>query len=242
MEWREQGLLLTVRPHGETSAIIEVSTAAHGRYAGVVRGGTGRRMGPVLQPGAELDLVWKARLEDHLGSFTAEPVRSRAAAVLDDPLGLAALASVCALLSFALPERAPHPQLHAASVALLDLVAAGGDWAIPYVGWERALLDELGYGLDLSRCAVTGASAGLAFVSPRSGRAVTRAGAGPWVDQLLPLPPFMGGAGAAGPDDLIRGLAVTGHFLDHRLARSLGDRPLPEARRRLVALLSRKPV
>lgn len=241
MEWREQGLLLTVRPHGETSAIIEVFTATHGRHAGVVRGGAGRRMGPVLQPGAELDLVWKARLEDHIGSFTAEPVQSRAAAVLADPLGLAALNAVCALLAFALPERDPHPQLHARSVALLDLTAAGGDWPHHYVGWELALLEELGFGLDLSRCAMTGATAGLEFVSPRTGRAVTRIGAGVWADRLLPLPPFIGGTGASGPEDLSHGLALTGHFLDHHLAPSLGDRPLPEARRRLVTLLSRKP-
>ena len=239
MEWRDQGLLLTVRPHGETSAIIEVFTAAHGRHAGVVRGGAGRRMGPVLQPGAELDLVWKARLEEHIGSFTAEPVRSRAAAVLADPPALAALTAVCALLAYALPERDPHPQLHARSVALLDLVAAGGDWQLPYVGWELALLEELGFGLDLGRCAVTGATEGLTLVSPKSGRAVTQAGAGAWADQLLPLPPFLGGAGAVGPGDLGRGLALTGHFLDHHLAPSLGERPLPEARRRLAALLTR---
>ena len=242
MEWREQGLLLTVRPHGETSAIIEVFTAIHGRHAGVVRGGVGRRMGPVLQPGAELDLVWKARLEEHIGSFTAEPVRSRASAVLGDPQALAALNAVCALLAYALPERDPHPQLHARSVALLDRLAETADWQQAYVVWELALLDEMGFGLDLTCCAVTGATTGLAFVSPRSGRAVTLAGAGAWVDQLLLLPPFLGGAGEAGPEDLGRGLALTGHFLNHHLAPALSDRPLPDARRRLAELLARRPV
>ena len=240
MEWREQGLLLTVRPHGETAAIIEVFTAAHGLHAGVVRGGTGRRMGPVLQPGAELDLTWKARLEDHIGAFTAELVRSRAAPVLGDPRGLAGLNAICALLAFALAERDPHPQLHARSVAVLDLLAAGGAWELPYLIWELALLEELGFGLDLTRCAVTGATEGLAFVSPRTGRAVTRAGAGDWSGRLLPLPGVLVGQPSQGPGEMAEGLALTGHFLENHLAPALGDRPLPEARRRLVAHLTQR--
>ena len=237
MEWRDQGFLLTVRPHGESAAIIEVFTASHGRHAGVVRGGTGRRMAPVLQPGAQLDLTWKARLDAHIGSFTVEPLQSRAAAVLADRLALAGLTAICALLAFALPERDPHPGLYAGSVALLDLLAADGDWSLAYLRWELALLEEMGFGLDLTRCAVTGSTDGLAYVSPRTGRAVSRAGAGGWADRLLALPDCLLGQGPATPAHLAQGLALTGHFLGNHLAPALGERPLPEARRRLVAML-----
>lgn len=239
MEWREEGLLLAVRRHGESAAIIEVFTEARGRHAGVVRGGAGRRLAPVLQIGAQLDLTWRARLEDHVGSFTLEPVKGRAAAILGDRGALLGLSSVCSLLAFALPERQTHAGLYHRSCALLDSLAAGKDWPRQYLMWELALLDEVGFGLDLGRCAVTGAREGLAHVSPRSGRAVSAAGAGDWAPRLLPLPACLLGQGPATPAEIAQGLAVTGHFLDHHLAAALGDRPLPEARRRLVAWLSR---
>ena len=215
MDWRDEGLLLSVRRHGESAAIIEAFTPAHGRHAGVVRGGAGRRMAPVLQPGAQLDLSWRARLEDHIGTYTVEPLRGRAAEALGDAVALAGLSAVCSLLAFCLPEREPHPRLYARSVALLDALGAEG-WAYGYLRWELALLDEMGFGLDLSRCAVTGATEGLAHVSPRTGRAVTRAGAGAWADRLLPLPASLRGDPGAGPRDVAEGLAVTGHFLDTR--------------------------
>lgn len=238
MEWRDEGALLSVRQHGETSAIIEVFTAGHGRHAGVVRGGTSRRIAPVLQPGAQLALTWRARLHEHIGAFTVEPVRSRAAAVMADRRALAALGSVTALLAFALPEREPHPALYARTVALLDALASGADWPADYVRWELALLEELGFGLDLGRCAATGSTEDLAYVSPRSGGAVSRRGAGEWADRLLPLPPVLLG-GPAAPGDLARALTTTGHFLDRWLVPALGDRPLPAARGRLVAALTR---
>jgi len=239
MEWRAEGLVLAVRRHGETAAIIEVLTEAHGRHAGVVRGGAGRRLGPVLQPGAQLDLTWRARLSDHLGAFAVEPLRARAAAVLADRAALAGLSAACALLSFALPERAPYPALYRGSVDLLDRIAAGdGDWPLHYLRWEMALLAETGFGLDLGSCAVTGAREGLAFVSPRSGRAVSRDGAGDWAERLLPLPACLGGAGPEGADDVAAGLRLTGHFLDRWLAPALGDRPIPAARARLAAVLA----
>lgn len=237
MEWRDQGSLLTVRPHGESAAIIEVFTESHGRHAGVVRGGTGRRMVPVLQPGNRLDLTWKARLDEHIGSFTVELLQSRAALLLADRLALTGLGAICALLAFALPDRDPHPALYVRTEALLDLLAAGGDWPLAYLRWERDLLEEMGFGLDLSRCAVTGATEGLAFVSPRSGRAVSRAGAGDWADRLLVLPQALLGQGPASAEEIAQGLALTGHFLANHLAPALGERPLPEARRRLVSML-----
>lgn len=231
MEWRDRGSLLNVRRHGENGAIIEVFTEHHGRHAGIVRGGAGRRMAPVLQPGARLDLQWRARLETHLGSFRVEPLQPRAAAIMGDALALSALNAVCALLGFALPEREPHPRLFHRSEALLDLLAEGGDWVGRYLEWELLLLEELGFGLDLSACAVTGAPGELTHVSPRTGCAVSAAGAKGWERRLLPYPR---------PEHPEAGLRTSGHFLRHWLAPALGNRPLPEARERLLDALTRR--
>lgn len=234
MEWRDQGILLSSRRHGETSAIIEVFTPEHGRHAGVVRGGVSRKLAPVLQPGAQLDLTWRARLEDHLGTFTVEPVRSRAAAFMSDRLALAGLNAACALLLFSLPEREAHPEFYARSEQLFDLLGQSDIWPLAYLRWEMTLLEEMGFGLDLTTCAVMGAKANdLSFVSPRSGRAVSRAGAGEWADKLLPLPACLLGEG--GDDhEISEGFRVTGHFLSNRLAPELGNAPLPAARARFV--------
>ncbi|MGP6087047.1 DNA repair protein RecO [Antarctobacter jejuensis] len=236
MDWRDTGILLNTRKHGETSLILEVFTPEHGRHAGVLRGGTSRKLAPHLQPGAQLDLSWRARLEDHIGSFTAEPLRSRAASALSDRLALAGLNAVTALLAFCLPEREPHPGLYARSEKLLDLLPHPELWPLAYLHWELALLEEMGFGLDLSACAVTGASEGLAFVSPKSGRAVTHAGAGDWSDRLLPLPEVLLGRGEASDADILQALATTGYFMENRLAPELRDKPLPAAR---SAFLSR---
>jgi DNA repair protein RecO (recombination protein O) len=237
MDWRDEGILLSTRPHGETSAIIEVLTAAHGRHAGVVRGGASRRMAATLQPGTGLQLEWRARLDDHLGAFTVEPLRSRAH-LLSDRLALAGLLSVCALLRVALAEREPHPALWTVTLALFDRFGTEG-WTSAYLRWEVRLLEELGFGLDLTSCAVTGATEGLAYVSPKSGRAVTKAAAGEWADRLLPLPEALAGTKALSPQAVAQGLALTGFFLDRELRPVLQERPLPEARSRLVDLLSR---
>ncbi len=238
MDWRDQGAIIAVRRHGESAAIIEAFTESHGRHAGVVRGGASRRIAPFLQPGAQADLTWRARLDDHIGTFTVEPLASRSAIMSDRP-ALAALNAVCALLRFALPERDPHPDLYHLSRALLDRLAQGGDWAAGYLEWELMLLEDMGFGLDLSSCAVTGATTGLAYVSPKSGRAVARAAAGDWADRLLPLPRCLIDGSDATPAALAEAFATTGFFLEHRLAAAMGDRPLPEARRRLVGMLTR---
>ncbi len=233
MEWREEGILLAARKHGETSLIIDVLTEAHGRHAGVVRGGVSRKIAPVLQPGAQLDLAWRARLEAHLGTFRVEPVRSRAGAVMGDATALAGLNAICALLVFALPEREPHPVLYRRTLAMLDVLGNSPAWPVAYLKWELALLEDLGFGLDLRSCAVTGSFDDLAYVSPKTGRAVSAEGAGQWADRLLPLPPELLGAGTGEAGNLADGLRTTGHFLIHRLAASHGNRPLPEARARL---------
>ncbi len=238
MDWRDEGILLSMRPHGETSAIVEVLTAAHGRHMGVVRGGASRKMAAMLQPGTGLTLEWRARLDEHIGSFTVEPVKSRAH-LLADRLALAGLMSICALLHEALPEREPHPALWRKTLELADALGQEG-WTADYVRWELCLLEEIGFGLDLSVCAVTGAVEGLAYVSPKSGRAVTAKGAGDWADRLLPLPEGLAGDGALGPEAVLAGLRLTGFFLDRELRPVLHDRPLPEARSRLVDLIARQ--
>lgn len=249
MEWRDQGVVLSLRPHGESAAIVEIFTRDHGRCLGVVRGGTSRRMLPHLQPGGQVMAVWKARLgEQQLGSFTVEPERSRGH-LLSDRSGLAALLAICTLLAQSLPERAPHPRLWADTVAMLDRLGQG-DWPRAYLGWEMALLQEIGFGLDLSACAVTGTAEGLAYVSPKTGRAVSAAAAGEWAARLLPLPPGLLAEALDRPEaapqampreGLAQGLALTGHFLRRAFGADGRPRDLPEARGRLADLLTREP-
>lgn len=238
MDWQDEGLVLTSRPHGESSAALDVLTPGHGRHAGIVRGGASRKLQPALQPGTTLHLTWRARLEDHMGAFTIEPVKSRSA-LLSDRLALAALNSITALLHFALPERDPHPLLYHRTQALFDRLESPDDWTPDYLDWEIALLDELGYGLDLTACAVTGTTDDLAYVSPKSGRAVSRGAAGEWAAKLLPLPPCLMGFPPGDRGELLAALGTTGWFLVHKLAHDLGHRPIPDARQRLVDLLAR---
>lgn len=238
MEWHSEGVILSMRPHGESAAIIEVFTALHGRHAGVVRGGASRKMAAHVQAGAQVVVRWHARLGEHMGAFAVEPVAARAG-LLADPLALAGLNAVCAILTVALAERQPVGAFWGQTIALLDAMEAGRDWPPDYLRWERDLLDVLGFGLDLGKCAVTGARDDLAFVSPKSGRAVSRAGAGDWADRLLPLPAALLGQGPASLHDIGQGLITTGHFLARGLAPVLGTRAMPAARARLLARLAR---
>lgn len=237
MDWQDDGLLLSARPHGETAAILEVFTAGHGRHLGVLPGGASRKKAAMLQPGTGLRLTWRARLDDHIGTFQAETLTQRSA-ILTQARTLYALGSVAALLRLALPERQPHPRLYAATLALVDALEAAGDWPRQYLDWEALLLEEMGFGLDLSACAVTGATEDLAYVSPRTGRAVSRNAAGDWAPRLLPLPAILLGRGAPSTEALAQGLELTGHFLALALAPVLGDFPLPDARARLVRSLA----
>ncbi len=239
MEWRDEALLLSLRPHGESAAIIEVLTAAHGRHLGLVRGGGSRRYAPILQVGAQLAVEWRARSSEQLGQFRVEPVKSRAA-VLEDPFALAGLASLCAMLRFCLPERLPYPQLYARSQQVLDLQAGGKTWLPDYLRWEMTLLEDIGFGLDLSRCAVTGSRDDLAYVSPRTGRAVSRKGAGEWADRLFPLPQSLLGQGPADWHEALQALRITGHFLSREVDATQGLSALPDARLRLLSRLERE--
>ncbi|MEM7268399.1 MAG: DNA repair protein RecO [Pseudomonadota bacterium] len=236
MDWRDQGILLTVRRHGESAAIVDVFTREHGRHAGVVRGGASRRMAATLQPGAQLSVEWRARLEEHLGAYAVDLITSRAGLLMADPAALAGFNSFVALTSAYLAEREPHPSLYDASMGLLDALTTDEAWIAGYVGWELALLAELGFPLDLSRCASTGATEDLIWVSPKSGRAVSREAGAPYADRLLSLPAFLGGEGGGAQE----GLALTGHFLRAWAAPAFGAAAPPEARDRLVETVRRQ--
>ncbi len=239
MRWSDEGFVLLARRHGESGAVVHLLTRERGRHAGLVRGGAGRRLRAVLQPGNAVQAEWRSRLEDQLGTLVVEPVRARAAAVFGDAARLAALASACAMTEAALPEREAHPAVYEGMSALLDALDVSPAWAAAYVRWELALLAELGYGLDLARCAATGGVDDLAYVSPRSGQAVGRAAAEPWRDRLLPLPAFLLGAQAGADAGEVRaGLALTGFFLERRVLAPHGKLE-PKSRTRLVELLGR---
>ena len=238
MEWSGEASVMTRRQHGENAVILTVFARDAGLITGLVPGGASAKRAAMLQPGNRLSLRWRARLEDQLGTFTVEPARARPG-LIGNADALAGVNAVTALIAYALPERDPHPRLSDTTEALLDAMDAGMDagmnWTDAYLRWEMRLLDELGFGLDLTSCAVTGTREGLAYVSPRTGRAVSAAAAGEWASRLLPLPASLGGRGNGGPADA---LALTGHFLETRLAEIHAGRPLPAARGRLVARLA----
>jgi DNA repair protein RecO (recombination protein O) len=237
LQWQDEGVVLAVRRHGESSAVASLLTRAHGRHAGLVRGGAGQRARPVWQPGNRLQVAWRARLAEQLGSFTGELLAPIAAVLLDDPGRLLGMGSACALLDATLPERDPHPGLYDALLEWLNELVHGVAWREDYVRFEVALLAELGFGLDLSACAVTGTTDDLAFVSPRSGRAVSRAGAGPYAPRLLPLPSFLVGKEPADLDQVRDGLRLTGAFLRRHIF-DASERPMPAARERFASWLA----
>lgn len=239
MQWSDEGIVLSVRSHGETAAVAELFTRAHGRHAGLVHGGRSRKLRPVLQTGNHVDAAWKARLSEQLGHITLELRHGYAAAALDDPLALAALTSLASLVRL-LPERDPHPNLYEVTLFVLSFLDDDSVWPALMVRWELALLQELGLGLDLSECAATGSNDQLVYVSPKSGRAVSASAGEPYKDRLLPLPAFLtqGRQAVVTRADVVAGLALTGHFLE---ARAFAPRGLemPEPRRRLAELLAR---
>lgn len=239
MDWQDEGTILSCRPHGESAAILEVFCKTHGRHFGVVRGGASRKMAASLQIGNQLCVVWRARLEDHLGSFTVESLENRAL-LMGQALTLAGLNAICAMVRLCLAERQAQPNLWQATMILLKMLENAPDWPVKYLRWEANLLEEIGFGLDLTRCVVTGSRENLRFISPKTGRAVSLEGAGAWVDRLLPLPNCLLGQGPAMADELLQGLQVTGFFLEKAIQSHGTLTTLPEARNRLIALLSRR--
>jgi DNA repair protein RecO (recombination protein O) len=237
MDWTDQGIVLSARKHGESSIVLSLLTAAHGRHAGVVRGGQSRKRRGVMEVGNLLSVTWRARLEEHLGHYSVEMTVGHAARLLDRADRLAALCALCATTDACLAEREPHPETFTASLRLIEALD-GDNWQAQYVAWELQLLATLGFGLDLTRCAATGTRDQLAYVSPRSARAVSRSAGAPYHDKLLTLPEFLTGQGDAGPRDIVDGLALTGYFL-HRHVYQPHGRQMPDARTRLVELLHR---
>jgi DNA repair protein RecO (recombination protein O) len=237
MEFEDDAFVLSARPFGESGAIVDLLTAHHGRWAAHVAGGGSRRIRPLLQPGARVLARYRARVSDQLGSAALEPVGEGPAALFDDPLALAGLAAAAAVCG-ALPEREPHPGAFLALEVLAQALTATEDWPAVYVRFEAGLLADLGFALDLSRCAATGSEDDLVFVSPRTGRAVSREAGEPYKDRLLPLPPFLLSSQTrlvAG--DVRAGLDLTGHFLEAFVFAAL-NRPLPPARVWLLDRLS----
>lgn len=251
MEWTDDAIVLSARRHGESAAIVTLLTREHGRHAGLVPGGAGKRARGLYETGNLLRATWRARLPEHLGHFACEMAAANAAKLLDEPLRLAALAAAAAVADAALPERAPHPRAYAGLLELLaaftDPARAAEDWGAAYAHWELDLLAELGFGLDLGECAATGTNDRLTYVSPKSGRAVSAAAGEPYRDRLLALPGFLLGpeerpARPANLGEVLSALALTGHFLarDVFAHGAHGQAGEPAARRRFIDRLRRQ--
>jgi DNA repair protein RecO (recombination protein O) len=239
MEWRDEGVILAVRRHGETSAIAEILTGGHGRCLGLVRGGRSRIQRPVLQPGNLVQVTWRARLEDHLGNFTLEGLALKAGAIMEEPFRLAGLSAMAALAQL-LPEREPHRRLYDAMHVVLEAIDRDDVWPALLVRWELGLLDELGFGLDLGLCAATGTTEDLVYVSPKSGKSVSAAAGAPYRDRLLPLPGFLTGASQASVPDILDGFRLTGYFLDRHVFEPRGI-AAPDARASMIRYLAQRP-
>ena len=241
MEWTDTGFVLAARPHGEGGAVLQLLTREHGRHAGLLHGGQSGRNRAHAQPGNQVEVFWRARLPEHLGTYRLEPLRPYAANVLDDADRLAALTAACAVAELALPEREEHGPVYEGFAILIEAIVADENsdvWPAVFVRWELGLLSALGFGLDLESCAATGANDQLAYVSPRTGRAVSLSAGEPYRDKLLRLPPFLAGGTTPDMADVLDGLQLTGHFLARHIFHPL-DRPEPAARSSMVARLSR---
>jgi DNA repair protein RecO (recombination protein O) len=237
MEWDAPAIILDVRPYGEGDAVATVMTQEHGLHRGLARGGASRGKVATWQPGNMVQVQWTARLSDQLGSFTGEMIHAGASYAMQEAMPLAMLTAVCAVAEGALPEREPLPRVFDGLLHLIPRLPLGDSLLTEVVRWELTVLSDLGYGLDLSACAVTGRTEGLTHVSPKTGRAVTDEGAGEWAARLLPLPGFLTGSAPPALAGWRDGLRLTGHFLA-RDAFGHQHRPLPQARRMLYDRVS----
>lgn len=239
MEWTDDGIVLGTRRHGESSAILELMTRDHGRHLGLVRGGSGSRMRPVLQPGNLVRVSWRARLDEHLGNYAVDGLNLRAGALLSTPYAVYAVTHLAALARL-LPERDPHESVFEALDAILDHLDIPLEAAASVVRFELELLSELGFGLDLEACAATGSAHDLAYVSPKSGRAVSRTAGEPWQHRLLQFPAFLVTPQQAVPTwaELADAFVLTGFFLERRVTEPRGQ-TLPDARSHFIAAVLR---
>jgi DNA repair protein RecO (recombination protein O) len=236
VEWQDDAIVLSARPHGEGSAVVSVLTRDHGRHAGLVQGVRGKSGRGLYEISNRLTVDWRARLEDQLGRFSAELTSPTAALLMEDGDALTAAVACCALLDIVLPEREPQPGVFEATAVVLDSLIRP-NWQEVVVYWELGLLASLGYGLDLARCGATGVTEDLAWVSPKTGRAISREAGEPWRDRLLPLPDFLGGTGKS-EQPILDGFRLTGHFIEDWLLAPLHREP-PSARSRLLDRLER---
>jgi DNA repair protein RecO (recombination protein O) len=238
MQWTDDGIVLGVKRHGEANAILELMTHGHGRHLGLVRGGFGSRLRPILQPGNSVRAAWRARLDEHLGNYTVEGLRLRAASYFSAPHAIYGVTHLAALMRL-LPERDPHTGLYETLDEILDQLDDPALAAPMVARFELLLLSELGFGLDLERCAATGASGDLAYVSPKSGRAVSRDAGEPWADKMLRLPAFLRQRDAIpSSHDLADGFALTGYFLTRHVLEARGL-SLGDERAHFIAALAR---
>jgi DNA repair protein RecO (recombination protein O) len=228
MHWTDEAFVLSARPYGEASLLVQLFTRERGRHAGLAKGGRGRRTRAAFEVGARVEAAWSARLAENLGALRCELLEGIAADVIEDAARLACLSSAAAVAEMALTEREAMPRAYEGFAGLVAALRDDRGWAETYVRWELDLLAELGFGLDLSACAATGATDGLAYVSPKSGRAVSAAAGAAWKEKLLPLPAFLLG-GQAGPPAIADGAHLTGYFLARHVYEPQG-RHLPPAR------------
>ncbi|MFZ5691992.1 MAG: DNA repair protein RecO [Pseudomonadota bacterium] len=239
MQWSDDGFVLGIRRHGEANAILELMTREHGRHLGLVRGGAGSRMRPVLQPANAVRAHWRARLDDHLGSFTIEPIALRAGLLFSESHAVFAVTHLAALARL-LPERDPHEIVYDSLEAITAHLQEPALCAALIVRFELLMLSELGFGLDLESCASTGSNTDLIYVSPKSGRAVSREAGAPWRDRLLPLPAFItGDIEQVGASDIADGFALTAFFLARHVLEPRGI-TLPDARAHFIAAVCRR--
>jgi DNA repair protein RecO (recombination protein O) len=235
MQWTDDGIVLGTRSHGESSVILELFTRDHGRHLGLVRGGRSRRQQPVLQPGNTVHATWFARLDEHLGAYTVEASVSRAARLMGGRAGVAGITHLAALARL-MPEREAHGGLFEVLELIADTLPDVAAAAPLIVRFELEVLQELGFGIDLTECAATGATQDLIYVSPKSARAVSRDAGEAWKDRLLALPGFLTGSGEATAVDVLAGFRLTGYFLSRHVFEPRGL-AMPDAREALVRLI-----
>ncbi len=241
MKWEEEGILLSSRPYGERDAVIEVLTPSHGRHVGLVKYISAQKNANLLEPGMQLNLVWTARLNEHLGVFLIDKIKSRTFNLIKNKQALLGFNSVISLLLLSLPEREPFKRIYETTIDLVDSLGDDNNWLGSYVRWELMILAELGFGLDLSKCAVTGESMDLIYVSPKTGRAVSGQAGRHWRHKLLTLPGFLvssDGSVENNPVVISSGMSLTGYFLEKWLLRAIEKASLPEARHRFFKSLT----